>query len=109
MPFSDGQNVKLAIGAGKGGGISGTTTCRSGTLAVFRVGRAGAGLRLAMRSAGLGGTLAAARFTSPLLCGRSLTDLPPDLRLVFRSGRAFAIEPPTVLATPSAVNCAPAT
>jgi hypothetical protein len=101
------QNVKLAIGAGKGGGISGAANGRSGGAAVLRLGRTKTGL--ARRSTGLGGTLAAAvRFTSALIRG-SLPDLPPDLRLVFRSGRAFAIEHPTLLATPSAVNCAPAT
>jgi len=98
--------VKLAIGAGKGGGgIAGAAIWRSITATTaFRVGRSGASFPLGARSAGLGGRFAAVRFTSELLSWRSLTDLPPVLRPVFRSGRAFAIEGPTLLATPGAVN-----
>jgi hypothetical protein len=56
-PYAEVQNVKLAIGAGKGGGISGATTCRStartvtAAAALRRAGRAGAGLLLAARVA----------------------------------------------------------
>ena len=86
------------MGAGKGGGFSGIPTT------AFRVGRVGTAFLLGASAAGLAARLVTARFSSALLSWRSLADLPPILRPVFRSGRAFAIEHPTLLATPGAVN-----
>jgi hypothetical protein len=98
--------VKLAIGAGKGGAISGAGICRSGAAmtTAFRVAGSGTGFLVAAPSARFGGLFAAVRCTSALLIWRSFADLPPVLRPVFRSGRAFAIERPTLLATPGPVN-----
>jgi hypothetical protein len=102
----DAQNVKLAMGAGKGGAISAAAIWRSGvaTTTAFRVGRSGTGFLLGEPSAGFGGCFAGVRFTSARLSWRSFADLPPVLRPVFRSGRAFAIERSTLLGTPGAVN-----
>ncbi|HEX5270023.1 MAG TPA: hypothetical protein VFW33_06040, partial [Gemmataceae bacterium] len=60
--------MKLAIGAGKGGGVSGTCTCRSGDRAAGGAGfrRAGcweAGFRCAAFVEGLAGRLPDARLT----------------------------------------------
>ena len=102
MSFGDAQNVKLAIGAGKGGATAGAVICRSaGATAGFRAGRSRTAFGSETPSAGFGACFAAVRFVSAL---PSLADLPPVLRPAFRSGRAFAMERATLLATPGSVN-----
>ncbi len=108
--------MKLAIGAGRGGGISGFTACRSATtVALRRIGLGETGARAAARIGGFTGRsvdaarfaaarFAVGRFSSALGPRRFLTDLAPVFRPAFRNGRAFAIERPTLLATPGAVN-----
>ena len=100
------QNVKLAMGAGKGGAISGAAICRSGAGDDHRLPRRAERDGLPARGAvgWLGGRFAAVALH---LCAAELAllgGLAPVLRPVFRSGRAFAIERSTLLATPSAVN-----
>jgi hypothetical protein len=102
-PF--GQKVKLAMGAGSGGGVSGTTVGRSANFgdepgafrsppeARFSVATA---VRLD-RAAGLA-------VSAPRL-GLLLGDFPPAFARSFRNGLAFAIDLPRYWLRGPAVNC----
>ncbi len=86
--------MKLAIGAGKGGGVGGSSTGRSATragetAAFRRAGAAETGCRRVAFATGFGWRLAAGRFSG--VGRRPFWGLLPAFRPAFGSDRAFAI------------------
>ena len=105
--------MKLAIGAGKGGGVSGTIAWRSESFEEdapalrgpldTNFSRAPRARAVAVRE--LPFVVVGFR-AEPLRLGR-LIALPPDLRTTFRSGRAFAIWPYATVCRPSLSTARP--